>query len=158
VVQISAITYQNEIAKFIALGHSNLPNVSPVTINSVDLTLPFISYCFKILTVLIELSVQKWHFPRCSAVVHMKLVFVIYIHAWRTHLHSVSDFLGWLPQYHLCGTCLKAPSPQMQAGSDHPANGLGWNGFNGLGFDMNCVWVDSNGLYYLMRWGGVGSM
>ena len=28
-----------------------------------------------------------------------------------------------------------------------PANGLGWNGFNGLGFDMDYVWVDSNGLY-----------
>ena len=29
----------------------------------------------------------------------------------------------------------------------HPANGLGWNWFNGLDFDMDCVWVNSNGLY-----------
>ena len=104
-VQISAITYQNEIAKFIALGHSNLPNVSPVTINSVDLTLPFISYCFKILTVLIELSVQKWHFPWCSAVVYMKL--------------ALSERLpGVIASIPFLGTCLKAPSPQMQAGSE----------------------------------------
>ena len=31
----------------------------------------------------------------------------------------------------------------------HPANDLGWNEFNGLGFDMNCVWVDSNVLYII---------
>ena len=28
-----------------------------------------------------------------------------------------------------------------------PVNGLCWNEFNGLDFDMDCVWVDSNGLY-----------
>ena len=39
-----------------------------------------------------------------------------------------------------------------------PANGLSSNGFNGLGFDMDGVWVDSNGLYYLMGWGGVSSI
>ena len=43
----------------------------------------------------------------------------------------------------------------MQAGmaGTHPANGLSWNESNELSFDMNCVWMDSNGLYYLM---GVG--
>ena len=35
-----------------------------------------------------------------------------------------------------------------------PANVLGSNGFNGLGFDMDCIWMDSNELYQLMGWGG----
>ena len=43
-------------------------------------------------------------------------------------------------------------------GVTHPANDLGWNGFNRLGFDINYIWVNSNVLYYLMGWGGVDSM
>jgi len=35
------------------------------------------------------------------------------------------------------------PNPSANS----PANGLGWNEFNELSFDMYCVWVNSNGLY-----------
>jgi hypothetical protein len=33
-----------------------------------------------------------------------------------------------------------------------PANGLGSNGFNGLGFQMGALWMGRNGLIYLAGW------